>query len=128
MTLDANKQGFMRSLNRQLKGGTTYPVLLCALGTAAGAASGGAGLLFGLGTLYVDVNRRDTDVLARRGDEIWAVEEIGRVFQDNYIASDRWIAVHVMSYFLHDPFRSTNPEKGWLIHESRTRVLLDDEL
>lgn len=130
MNLDASKHAFMRTLNRQLKGGTTYPVLLFALSTAVGAASAGAGLLFGVSTLMVDLNRRDTDVLARKGDEVWAIEEIGRVYEDNTFSSDRWIAVHVMSYFLNDPFRAqgSNPEKGWLIHEHRTRVILDDEV
>jgi len=54
-------------------------------------------------------------VLARSGDEIWHVEEIGKVGM---------IATYVSSYILVDPYRWQAPNKGWLIHESRDELLL----
>jgi len=130
MTLDSHRRGFMRSVNEGLKGGPSYPVLVFALGTAVGVASGGAGLIFGATTLMVDLGRRETDVLARKGDELWRVEEIGRVYENNTFSADRWIGMHITSYFLLDPFRSqgNNPDKGWLINEDRRRLLLDDDV
>lgn len=126
-TLDAPREGFMRTLNTALKGGTSYPILTAVLGVAAGAVSAGAGLLFTATTLGVDLGRRNTDVLARVGDEIWHVEEIGKVFEDNLLFPDRYVPTHVTSYFLVDPYRSAGQStvKGWLLHEDRTEVVLD---
>lgn len=125
-TLEQSRAGFMRALNQELKGGASYPVLTTVLGTAVGVASGGAGLLFTAATLAVDLNRRNTDVLARVGDEIWHVEEIGKVFEDNLISRDRYVPTHVSSFFLVDPYRSRGDSavKGWLLHESRMEVAL----
>lgn len=126
MTLTAQQTGYMRALNQSLKGGASYPVLTFALGTAVGLVSGGAGLIFSVATAGLDLSRRDTDVLARGGDEIWAFEAIGKVYETNWFSQDGWIAQHITSYFLYDPFRANrNPEKGWLIHESRTNVIFE---
>lgn len=127
LSLTAAESGFIRTLNNQLKGGHSYPVLNFALGTAVGLASGGAGLIFGASTLALDLNRRDSDVLARKGDEIWVVEEIGKSLQNNTFSEDGFKAEYVKSYFLYDPFRAKgfSESKGWLLHESRGTVFLD---
>lgn len=126
MTLTSGQSGFMRGLNQSLKGGSSYPVLTFALGTAVGFISGGAGLVFAVATTGLDLSRRDSDVLARNGDEIWAFEALGKIYERNWISEDGWVAKHVTSYFLCDPYRSNrNAEKGWLIHESRTDVIFE---
>ncbi len=127
LQLTERQRGFMNSLNVSLKGGSTpHPILMLALGTGVGLVSGGAGFLFGAATAGLDLAKRDTDVLARKGDEIWSFEAIGKVYETNYFSADGWVAKHVSSYFLYDPFRANrNPEKGWLIHESRTTVVFE---
>ena len=97
------------------------------MGTAVGVASGGAGLLFSATMLGVDLGRRSTKVLARLGDEIWHVEEIGKSFEDNTFSADRYVPTHVSSYFLVDPYRSRGNSivKGWLLHEERRVVALN---
>jgi len=103
-------------LNTALLGGTSYPVLSAVLGTAAGLASLGAGLLFAAVTTGLSLTQTSQRVLARAGDEIWHVEEIGKV---------GGIVTYVSSYILVDPYRYQTPHKGWLIHESRDEVLLN---
>jgi len=112
-TIDREQKGnFTYSLNTELLGGEQYPILTFVLGTAVGAVSGGAGLLFGATTTYLSLQQTAQRVLAREGDEVWQVEEIGKSGQD---------VVHVGSYFLQDPFRGhRNAASGWLIHEERT--------
>ncbi|HET8656481.1 MAG TPA: hypothetical protein VFL93_13250 [Longimicrobiaceae bacterium] len=126
-TLDQSQAGFTRMLATALKGGTSYPILEAVMSTAVGAVSGGAGLLFGVATLGVNLGRRSTDVLPRLGDELWHVEEIGQATESSMFGADSRIAMHVSSFFLVDPFRSASPcdTKGWLLHETRRRVVLD---
>ena len=125
-TLDSSHQGFTETLNTALLGGGSYPVLVAVLGTAAGAVSGGAGLLFTASTVGIDLGRRTRRVLARLGDEIWHVEEVGKTLKDNFFSGDRFVAMHVSSYLLIDPYRSRSQVggKGWLLHEERKRVQL----
>lgn len=125
-TLDSSRQGFIEILNTALLGGDSYPVLLAVLGTAAGAVSGGAGLLFTVSTLGVDLGRRSRKVLGRLGDEIWHVEEVGKVMENNFFSADGYVAMHVSSYLLVDPFRARSQAgaKGWLLHEERKPVRL----
>ena len=63
-------------------------------------------------------------VLARAGDELWQVEEIGKARDKNFFGSDTMEMVHIGSYFLVDPHRSIGlvRSKGWLIHEERTVI------
>jgi len=126
MTFAGGNAAFMKNLNKQLMGGDSYPILEAVLGTAVGVVSGGAGLLFAATSLGVNLARRTSDVLVRAGDEIWHIEEIGKIFEDNIIYSDRWVPTHVSSYLIVDPYRSRGgaPEKGWLIHEERKEVIL----
>lgn len=54
-------------------------------------------------------------VLARSGDEIWHVEEIGKVR-----SGGSYKAVYISSYFIVDPFRGQSLHthsngKGWLL-------------
>jgi hypothetical protein len=99
------------------------------LGAAVGFVPGigiGAGLLFVAGTTGVDLSRRTTDVTARLGDEIWQIEEIGKVLKSSFLGADHWVAMHVNAYFIVDPYRARVPDDDrWLIHEDRTELRLD---
>ena len=117
----------MNSLNEDLQGGETFPWLLFGLGLVfipLGTIGTVTGVVFAAATTAIDSSRQTTQVMARAGDEIWHVEEIGRTFEDNYISEDRWVATHISSYFLVDPHRRHLREKGWLIHEGRREIIL----
>ncbi len=107
-------------LNTSLLGGESYPVLTAILGTAAGMVSAGGGLLFAAFTTSITAAHKQQRVLARGGDEIWQVEEIGKVKDGS-----GYQAMHVNSYFLVDPYRRQVLEKGWIVHEDRTEILLN---
>jgi hypothetical protein len=113
------ENGFTQMLNTELLGGDSYPILTAVLGTAAGVASGGAGLLFTIATTAIDSSRTVQRVLARPGDELWQVEEIGKIRSGSSPT-----VIHVGSYFLVDPYRGQAPAKGWLIHEERQALTL----
>jgi len=114
-TLSPGFEHITKQLNTALLGGESYPVLTAVLGTVVGFASAGAGLLFTVATTGLSLANTIQRVLARTGDEIWHVEEIGKVGNK---------AMYVSSYFIVDPYRSQTPNKGWLIHEEREEVLL----
>jgi len=109
-------------LNTAFQGGTSYPVLTAVLGAATGLASTPAGLFFSTASTAVEVKRSVHRILGRTGDEIWQLEEIGKM-RDN----DAYKAVHINSYWLVDPYRSRHNAqfKGWLIHEERTYLTLE---
>jgi hypothetical protein len=111
------ENNFTYTLNTALLGGTSYPILSAVLGTMVGAASGGAGFLFTVASTALSLSQTSRRVLARAGDELWQVEEIGKSGSE---------VVHVGSYFLVDPFRGKgiSKTKGWLIHEERTVLSL----
>jgi hypothetical protein len=105
-------------LNDALLGGRSYPILTAALGIVGGAVSAGAGLIFTVATTAISYSTTAQRILARAGDEIWHVEEIGR-------EGDK--PVYVSAYFIQDPYRAGTPQapaKGWLIHEERKEVYL----
>lgn len=106
----------INKLNTELLGGRDYPVLTFALGVAGGMVSGGGSLLFSAATTALSLGKKAANALARTGDEIWRIEEIGKEGNE---------AVHVMAYMLVDPYRKQAPTKGWLIHEERTPLVLD---
>jgi len=112
-------------LNTELLGGKSYPVLTAALGTAAGIASFGTGLIFTVAATGLSLAQTSQRALARSGDEIWQIEEIGKIPDNGTFGSGGYKAVHVLSYFLVDPYRHTAPRKGWLIHEDRNDVILE---
>jgi hypothetical protein len=114
-TFSTGSEKVINSLNKELLGGENYPILTTALGIAIGAASGGAGLLFTLATTGLSVGSTIQKVLARTGDEIWHIEEVGK---------SNGKAIYVSAYFIVDPFRKQTPGKGWLIHEEREELLL----
>lgn len=105
----------MYKLNTELQGGRDYPVLTTALGVAAGVVSGGAGFIFTISTMGLSLAKQSARALARIGDEIWHVEEIG---------NSNGKPTYVSAYFLVDPYRSHTPTKGWLIHEERWNVTI----
>jgi len=117
MTLPVGiEDNFTFTFNTALLGGDSYPVLTAVLGTAAGVASAGAGLLFTVATTALSVSQTSRRVLARAGDELWQVEEIGKNGSS---------VIHVAAYFLVDPFRGQGVNsriKGWLIHEERKNL------
>jgi hypothetical protein len=126
-TLPAEREdNFTHSLNTELLGGEQYPVLTAVLGTAAGAVSGGAGLLFTIATTGLSLSQTAQRVLARLGDELWQVEEIGKANSSGWFDGNTKSAYHIGSYFLVDPHRGTGPvqSKGWLIHEERRELTL----
>lgn len=102
-------------LNDALLGGADYPILGAVAGTAVGFGTGGAGFIFTAATTALSVAKTTRRVLARDGDEIWRVEEIGKVS-----AGGRAQPTYVLAYFLVDPMRGHSPHhKGWLLHEDR---------
>lgn len=105
----------IKQLNTALLGGESYPVLTAILGTAAGFLSAGAGLLFTIATTGLSLANSAQRVLARSGDEIWHVEEIGKTGNK---------AIYISSYFIVDPYRKNAPGKGWLIHEERKNLVI----
>lgn len=102
-------------LNKELLGGESYPILTTTLGIATGLVSGGAGLLFTLAATGMTLANTASRVLARPGDEIWHIEEIGKVGNKG---------VYVSAFFIVDPYRKQAPSKGWLIHEEREDLIL----
>jgi len=121
-TLEAGHEtNFTFILNTALSGGNSYPVLTAVLGTAAGFASTPVGLFFTVASTAMDVSKTAQRILGRMGDEIWQVEEIGKI-RDN----KGFKAVHINSYWLSDPYRSKHSakNKGWLIHEERNDLIL----
>jgi len=129
MILDQEtSQNFTHSLNDALSGGDSYPVLTAVLGVAAGLASFGAGLLFTASTTALSLAQRNHRVLARGGDQIFQVEEIGKVINRSYFGADSIEVAHISAIFLVDQFRNDyRGVKSWLIHEERQVItLLDD--
>jgi len=113
MTFQAERSGVLTEmLNTELLGGEQYPILSFVLGTATGV-NPLAGFVFSVATTALSLNQTAQRILARRGDELWQVEQIGRTGRD---------VVHVGAYFLYDPFRNSafRSGNGWLIHEERT--------
>ena len=109
---------FLNTVNHELKGGDSYPVLVAVLGAGVGLVpviGTGAGLLFSAATTGLDLARTSHSVIARDGDEIWQIEEIGRVGSR---------VTHVGAYFVVDPYRRQAPSQGWLIHEERHELTL----
>jgi hypothetical protein len=107
-TVGDHEPGFLALLNDALLGASDFPILAALLGSAA---SGGAALIFTVATTTLSVAKVSARVLARDGDEIWRVEEIGKV-------ENR--PTYLMAYFLVDPYRGQSAShKGWLLHEAR---------
>lgn len=114
--------GFIERLNVALQGGKSYPILSLISGAIVGAASSGVGLLFSTTSTVASMSKYTHRVLARPGDQIWKVEELGKVK-----SGSEYQAVHVLSFFVIDPFRDGSKfrNRGWLIHEERTDVDLE---
>lgn len=126
MVLDQEtSQNFTHSLNDALSGSDNYPVLTAVLGVAAGLASFGAGLLFTASTTALSLAQPNHRVLARGGDQLYQVEEIGKVINHNIFSADSVDIVHISAIFLVDPHRNNyRGIKSWLIHEERQILTL----
>ena len=114
-TFMPGSEHIVNKLNKELLGGESYPILTTALGIATGVVSGGASLLFTLATTGLTLANTTSKVLARPGDEIWHIEEIGKTGNK---------ATYVSAFFIVDPYRKQAPGKGWLIHEEREELVL----
>lgn len=114
-TFSPGSEHIMSILNKELLGGDSYPILTAALGIATGAVSAGAGLFFTVATTGITLAKTANKALARQGDEIWHIEEIGKSGNK---------AIYISSYILVDPYRKQSIEKGWLIHEEREELTL----
>jgi hypothetical protein len=109
------------SLNDALLGGEQYPITTMIAGIIAGYVSAGAGFLFAAASTALSASQKAKRILARENDEIWQVEEIGKIKSSSAkLNGSNWDVVHVGSYFLVDPYR----RKSWLIHETRAVVQL----
>jgi len=73
-------------------------------------------ILFSATLTGLSLAQKASKVLARQGDEIWHIEEIGK-------EGDK--AVYVSSYLIVDPYRKHSDSKGWLIHEERHELALN---
>ena len=107
---------FRQSLNRELAGGESYPVLGTFGGIGLGLVSGPAGIAFSLGVLLLDQSRTVQPVRARAGDEIWHVEQLARQGNNVY---------HVEYFVLIDPYRRlevNQVQQEWIVHEERRRI------
>jgi hypothetical protein len=112
------ESALINDINRDLIGATGYPVLTAILGVGAGIVSFGAGLFFTVGTTALSLAHATPRILARDGDEVWQIEEIGRVG-----SGSKAKVFHVNSIFIVDPHRANAKNKGWLIHEERSEVV-----
>ena len=111
---EEHDKNLAKMLNDALLGGADYPILSAALDIATAVGTGGAGLMFNVATAALSASRASHRVLARDGDEIWRVEEIGRVGT---------VPTFVMAYFIIDPHRKGSASsQGWLIHENRYKL------
>jgi len=109
LTFGAANDAFRQSLNTQLGGGESSPVLTTALGIGLGLASGGAGIAFSVLATSIDLQRTNQPVRARRGDVIDKTEVLGQRNGKVY---------HWETYILVDPLR-TQPQYQpgqWVIH------------
>lgn len=110
--------GFLKMLNKELQGGEGYPILSAVVGEGVGripVLGTAVSLLFSAVSAGVDLSKTSHTVIARVGDQVWQIEEIGRVGAK---------IVHVGFYWVVDPCRKQSPEKKWLIHEQRTELAL----
>lgn len=114
-----DEDNFTHRLNNELLNLPKHPILKLVLGTGAGILVPPvalAGLVFTGITTALDLSKTSQRILARGGDEIWQVEELGK--KNNKLT-------HISSFFLYDPYRTKDQNckiKGWLIHEERTEL------
>lgn len=113
---------FLRSVNKTLQGGDSYPVLTSILGIAAGMVSAGAGLMWTAVTTGVALADNPYPVLVREGDEVWTVEVLTKekvgFFNEEFEVMHNWYLLLVDTY---------RKEKGlgqhtWFLHEERRMV------
>jgi hypothetical protein len=118
MTLPGDTKGNITyALNDDLLNLNDYPLLKLVLGKVVSKIPGVgffAGLTFSIVCYGIDKTKTVHRAVAREGDQIWRVEEIGKVGKN---------IIHVMGLFLVDPYRHQSPPThGWLIHEERTKL------
>ena len=115
MIFGPSHEQFRRSVNKDLSGGETYPLLTTALGVAAGFVSGGVGLVWTGLTTALSLATDTQAVRVRDGDEVHQVEIVG--VSDGKIMHLEWL-------ILIDPFRAKAGRdiKQWILHDERNEV------
>lgn len=115
LTFDARNETFRRSLNKDLGGGESYPILTTVLGLTAGFVSAGAGYLWTGFTTALALSQDAQEVRARDGDEVHQIEIVGK--NGNRIEYVEWLV-------LVDPFRlsALRNIRQWVIHDEREEV------
>jgi len=116
---NAVEDNYTFMLNNRLMGGRNYPLLTSLAGVGTGLVSGGAGLIFSAAATGISLGKTSHRILARGGDQLWQMEEIGKSRK-----GASFVPVHVLSYFLVDPFREGSNRKMWLIHEERNELVI----
>lgn len=116
---NAVEDNYTFMLNNRLMGGRDYPLLTSLAGIGTSLVSGGAGLIFSAAATGISLGNTSHRILARGGDQLWQMEEIGKSRE-----GASFVPVHVLSYFLVDPFRKGNNRKMWLIHEERNELVM----
>ena len=118
LTFGAQNQEFRKSVNKDLSGGETYPILTTILGLGVGFVSAGAGYLWTGFTATLLLASDSQPVRVRDGDEVHQLEIVGvRNGKFEYL---EWI-------ILVDPFRvkANCHIKQWIIHDERQEVRID---
>jgi len=115
LELKERHKGFMKTLNAELRGGPSYPILGAILGEIPLA-----GTTLTMLTTAISVMKDAMSVQARLGDELWILEKIGMSGSQ---------PVHVEQVWLVDPYRLKHGTSGrrravWVLHEERTDVNL----
>jgi hypothetical protein len=118
LTFSEKNQEFRRSVNKDLSGGESYPILTTILGLGAGFVSAGAGFLWTGFTTALSLARDTQPVRVRDGDDVHQVEIVG--VRNGGLEYLEWI-------ILVDPFRvkANRHIKQWIIHDERHEVRMD---
>ncbi len=118
LTFGEPNQAFRKSVNKDLSGGESYPILTTILGLGAGFVSAGAGCLWTGFTTTLSLARDSQPVRVRDGDEVHQLEIVG--VRGNTFEYLEWI-------ILVGPFRvkANRHIKQWIIHDERHEVRID---
>ncbi|WP_454063421.1 hypothetical protein [Candidatus Nitrospira salsa] len=118
LSFNPKNEKFRKSVNKDLSGGESYPILTTFLGISVGFVSGGAGLVWTGITTAVSLANDPQPVRVRDGDEVHQIEIVG--VRNGKIEHLEWL-------ILIDPFRvkANRNIKQWIIHDERREVHLE---
>lgn len=124
MEFTRGNRGVKKELNKDLKGGSGFPVFSTVVTTLLGSvATGPASVVVGpalasVGASQAVATNSPEDVLARDNDEVYLLERLGSV------GSGR--VDHSLQLWLVDPYRrekGARSDSAWVIHEERHTVI-----